>query len=99
MIRIPGLMALLAAAALSTPAAAQNANPQLLSLSCAGCHGPSGHSPGQMPSIYGRTPEAIAEVLREFREGKRPATVMTRITKGYSDAEIAVLAQEIARWK
>jgi len=94
------LAALAAATALwAAPALAQNANPQLLSLSCAGCHGPSGHSPGQIPSIYGRSAESVAEILRDFRDAKRPATVMTRIAKGYSDEEITALAQEIARWK
>jgi len=81
-------------------AQAQNASPQLLSASCAGCHGPNGHSPGAIPSIYGRTPDSIAETLRGFRSGQRPATVMNRIAKGYSDAEIDAVAQEIAtHWK
>jgi cytochrome c553 len=82
------------------PAAAQNANPQLLSLSCAGCHGPGGHSPGPIPSIYGRSAPAIAETMRAFRADQRPATVMNRIAKGYSDAEIDALAREIAaNWR
>jgi len=82
------------------PAAAQNASPQLLSLSCAGCHGPGGHSPGPIPSIYGRSPAAIAETMRAFRSDERPATVMNRIAKGYSDAEIDALAREIAaNWR
>ena len=38
-----------------SPAGAQNANPQLLTLSWSGCHGPRGHSPGPIPSIYGPT--------------------------------------------
>jgi sulfide dehydrogenase cytochrome subunit len=79
---------------------AQNASPQLLSISCAGCHGPNGHSPGTMPSIYGRTAGSIAETLRAFRADQRPATVMNRIAKGYSDGEIDAVAQEIATsWK
>lgn len=83
----------------AAPVAAQNANPQLLTISCAGCHGPGGHSPATIPSIYGRTSESIAETLRAFRDGNRPATVMNRIAKGYSDDEIKALSQEIARWK
>lgn len=93
--------ALLVAAALcsAAPAAAQNANPQLLSVSCAGCHGPQGRSPGPMPSLYGRTADSVAQILMEFKAGRRPATVMNRIAKGYSDDEIKALSQEIARWK
>ena len=89
--------ALLAAAA---PAAAQNASPQLLSLSCAGCHGPGGHSPSTIPSIHGRTQASLAETLRAFRADQRPATVMNRIAKGYADVEIDALAVEIsANWR
>jgi len=86
--------------ALATPAAAQNANPQLLTVSCSGCHGPAGHSPGAIPSIYGRTSASIAEALRDFRDGKRPSTVMVRFAKGYTDAEIDTVAREISsNWK
>lgn len=93
-----GIAAVLAAH--GAPAWAQNANPQLLSISCAGCHGPGGHSPGPIPSIYGRTAPAIAETMRAFRDGTRPATVMNRIAKGYTDAEIDAVAREIAaNWK
>lgn len=90
----------LAVGAVLAPAAAQNANPQLLTISCAGCHGPGGHSPATIPSIYGRTSDSIAETLRHFRDGSRPATVMNRIAKGYSDAEIDAVAREISMtWK
>ncbi len=85
---------------LAAPAAAQNASPQLLTVSCSGCHGPAGRSPGAIPSIYGRTAPALAEALRDFRDGKRPSTVMVRFAKGYTDAEIEAVAAEIAaNWK
>jgi cytochrome subunit of sulfide dehydrogenase len=81
-------------------AMAQNANPQLLTVSCSGCHGPGGHSPGAIPSIYGRSAASIAETLRSFRDGTRPGTVMPRISKGYTDTEIDTVAREIAaNWK
>ncbi|MBI3453003.1 MAG: cytochrome C [Rhodospirillales bacterium] len=79
---------------------AQNANPQLLSISCAGCHGPEGRSPATIPPLYGRSAASIAEALRAFRADQRPATVMNRIAKGYTDAEIDGVAREIAaNWK
>jgi sulfide dehydrogenase cytochrome subunit len=99
MVRIT-IAALAALPLLAASAAAQNASPQLLTLSCAGCHGPGGHSPGSIPSIYGRTAPAIAETMRAFRADQRPATVMNRIAKGYTDAEIDALAREIAaNWR
>ena len=94
-----GAAALAATLGAAIPAAAQGANPQLLSVSCAGCHGPQGRSPGPMPSLYGRTADSVAQILMEFKAGRRPATVMTRIAKGYGDDEIKSLSQEIARWK
>ena len=89
------VMPVFAIAFASTPRA-QNASPQLLTLSCSGCHGANGHSPGQMPPLFGRSAEMIAQALREFRADQRPATVMNRIAKGYSDAEIDAVAREIA---
>jgi cytochrome subunit of sulfide dehydrogenase len=85
---------------LAAPAHAQNVSPELLTISCAGCHGTGGHSVGAIPSIFGRSADSIAESLRAFRDGKQPATVMDRIAKGYSDAEIDTVAREIsAHWK
>ena len=96
-----GAMAAIAVVGVCPDAArAQNADPRLLALSCAGCHGPDGRSPGTIPSINGRSQAAIAEALRGFRADRRPSTVMGRIAKGYSDAEIDAVAREIAAdWK
>lgn len=94
------LIALAVGLIAAAPAAAQSANPQLLTISCAGCHGTGGHSAGAIPSIYGRSAASIAETLRAFREGRQPATVMTRIAKGYTDEEIDTVAREISsNWK
>jgi len=93
-------LAVAALTGLALPAEAQNANPQLLTVSCSGCHGPNGRSPGAIPSIYGRTAPALADALRDFRDGRRPSTVMVRFAKGYTDAEIEAVAAEIAaNWK
>nr|MBA3590336.1 cytochrome C [Methylibium sp.] len=40
-----------------------------------------------------------AEQMRAFRDGKRPATVMHQIAKGYSDAQITALAAYFAAQK
>lgn len=96
-------LALLAGAAalgsVPAPLRAQSAASPSLSLTCTGCHGPEGHSPGPMPSLYGRPAESVAEILREFKHDRRPATVMSRIAKGFSDEEIQRLAVEVAGWK
>ena len=71
----------------------------MLSQSCAGCHGTDGRSPGSIPSINGKDAAFIATALREFRDGKRPSTVMGRHAKGYSDEEIDLIAQHFATAK
>jgi sulfide dehydrogenase cytochrome subunit len=65
----------------------------MLSNSCAACHGTDGKSPGSIPTIYGKSSEYISQALLDFREGKRPATVMGRHASGYSDEEIQLIAE------
>jgi sulfide dehydrogenase cytochrome subunit len=94
------LLVLAVAGALPIAGEAQTADPQLLVLSCAGCHGPGGRSPGAIPSLHGQTAASIADHLRGFRDDRLPSTVMGRIAKGYSDAEIDALANTMAAsWK
>ena len=94
-----GMLAAIAVLA-TCPGAArgQTADARLIALSCAGCHGPDGRSPGSIPSLNGRSATALAMALRAFRT--EPATVMGRIAKGYSDEEIDAVARQIATdWK
>lgn len=65
----------------------------MLSNSCAACHGTDGKSPGAIPSINGKSTQFISQALHDFRDGKRPATVMGRHASGYSDEEIALIAE------
>jgi cytochrome c553 len=70
-----------------------------LALSCFSCHGPAGKSPDSIPAINGKSKAFIAEQMIAFRDGKRKSSVMMRIGKGYSDAEIRSLAGYIAGLK
>lgn len=103
-----GLVALLAGAG---PASAQpggapdfappNLTPagvRALAANCAPCHGPEGRPvPGSaIPALAGRSRDALAAALEEFKAGRRPATVMHQIARGYSDAEMAALAAYFA---
>ena len=64
----------------------------VLALSCASCHGTNGASPGSIPRIQGRSAEYIEKAMLHFKAGERPATVMNRIAKGYTDEEIKLLS-------
>ena len=66
---------------------------EMLSASCAGCHGTDGHSSGSMPDISDKSAEYIRSSLEEYRSGKRESTVMGRQAKGYTDEEILLIAE------
>ena len=68
----------------------------MLSNSCAACHGTNGKSPGAIPSINGKSSQFISQTLHQFREGKRPATVMGRHATGYTDEEISLIADHFS---
>lgn len=89
-----GLFFAFTAVLATTPgnAAAENMNPELLGGSCVVCHGPGGKSQGHIPEINDKSADKLASIMREFRDGKRPATVMTKIAKGYTDGQIDVIA-------
>ncbi|MGE0734617.1 MAG: cytochrome c [Alphaproteobacteria bacterium] len=92
----------LVAAAWALPAAAQTApepDGQSLTLSCFACHGPAGKSKGGIPAIAGKPTTYIQSMMTEFKTDKRPATVMNRLSKGYSEAEIAAIAKYLATVK
>lgn len=67
-----------------------------LALSCFSCHGPAGRSPDAIPGINGKSAAFIDSSMKAFRDGTRTATIMQRIARGYSDAEIAAMAKYIA---
>ena len=52
-----------------------------------------------MPRLQGRNAAEIVTQMQAFRSGAQPSTVMDRIAKGYSDAEIAAIAAWYAQQK
>ena len=94
------LAIVLAVAPLS--AQAQSADPNLgrmLAATCANCHGTNGASVGGMPSLAGKPRAAMLQMLREYREGKRPATVMQQLAKGYTDAQLDAVSAYLSAQK
>jgi sulfide dehydrogenase cytochrome subunit len=68
----------------------------LIAQSCAGCHGQNGAGQGQTPPIAGVPKESFIQTWTAFRANERPATIMNRIARGYSDQEVAALADYFA---
>ena len=72
-------------------------SPSMLANTCAGCHGTNGASAGDiMPIIGGMEKEYLQTVLSEYKSGERDSTIMGRIAKGYSDAELKAIASYMA---
>jgi cytochrome c553 len=74
------------------PAHADDKSARSLAATCTGCHGTNGVSAGGMPSLAGVDKQRIITLMKEFRDGQRPATVMHQHAKGYTDAQIEAIA-------
>ncbi len=90
-------LALTAMLALPAAAQAQISRAELMAVSCFTCHGTDGYSSGDMPAIEGMSAEEIIKDMKGYREGLKAATVMDRHAKGYSDEEIAELADFLSK--
>lgn len=92
---------ILAAAVLAAaPVAAQDIQSRNLAASCAICHGTEGHPVTKdLVPLAGLPKEYITKQLADFRDGKRPATVMQQIAKGYTEPQIEAMAAWFASQK
>jgi cytochrome c553 len=70
-----------------------------MAASCAACHGTNGHSVGGAPVLAGADRTYFITQMQNFKSGARPATIMNKHAKGYSDEEIAKLADFFAAQK
>ena len=67
-------------------------NPPPGASSCSGCHPASTSVDTPAGRLIGRNPADIVGAVLAFRSGQRPATVMDRISKGFTDDEIKAIA-------
>jgi cytochrome c553 len=82
--------------------AASNLTPsgvRAMAANCAACHGTEGRAaPGStVPGLAGRSSAEIADIMAQFREGKRSTTVMQQIAKGFTEAEVAAISDYFSR--
>ena len=70
-----------------------------LAANCAACHGTDGKpaSGSMLGSLAGKPAGELRNAMIQFKEGKRPATVMHQLTKGYSNEEIGALAEYFSK--
>ncbi len=98
------LLAASFAAAFALPAFAQDAKAlhlRALAATCANCHGTQGRAvdAASVPGLAGMPASYIADQMKAFKAGTRPATVMHQLAKGYSDAQIEAVAGYFAAQK
>ena len=90
---VAGVVLAAGAAAAVAPASAEEPDSALLAQMCAACHGPDGRSPGSIPALAPLNEEAVRAFLLAYRAGDIEATVMNRIARALTDAEIEALAR------
>jgi len=61
---------------------------------CANCHGSEGRTVDKsaVPALAGLPREYFIQQMQAYKDGSRKATVMHQISKGFSDAQIASMA-------
>lgn len=98
--RINGLFVVVATALISTPViAGDDLRGRTIGVTCAGCHGTDGAGGTAIPPLKGRDAEYMESAMLDYKNGKRPGSIMPRIAKGYSDEDIKAVATYFAGLK
>lgn len=66
---------------------------------CANCHGTLGVAQPGMESLAGAPKDELAKKMLDFKAGRKPATLMHQIAKGYTDEQIEQIAGYFAALK
>jgi cytochrome c553 len=66
---------------------------------CANCHGTDGRAQPGMESLAGANKDDLAKKMLDFKAGRKPATIMHQLAKGYSDEQIVAIAGYFAAQK
>lgn len=71
-------------------------DPQALAFNCRNCHADNPPEHG-VPGLSMLSKNDIRHSLLDFKSGKKPATIMQRLAKGYSDAELNAVADFLGK--
>ena len=77
------------------PSGAQLSDPNLgrsVAASCSNCHGMTGVSRGDVPSIAGRPKDELVRKMQDYKAGRTQGTIMPQLAKGYTDEQIDLVA-------
>lgn len=91
---------LLAAPALAADQPARlSGSASVLATNCFNCHGTDGRATQAIPPLAGQVKADLVLALKEYKEGKREATIMHQLAKGYTDEEIEGIAEYFSQQK
>lgn len=94
-----GLMTLALCAAAGLAQAQDAAQVRSWAASCANCHGTDGRAQPGMESLAGANKDDMVKKMLDFKAGRKPATIMHQLAKGYSDEQIVAIAAYFAAQK
>ncbi|MFY7906271.1 MAG: c-type cytochrome [Burkholderiaceae bacterium] len=80
----------------ATLAHAQVPQVKVWAAACANCHGTNGYAQPGMESLAGKDKADLLQKLMDFNSGRKPATIMHQLSKGYSDEQLQELAAYFA---
>jgi sulfide dehydrogenase cytochrome subunit len=98
-IALGATMGTFALLALGGAASAQDATGPVIAGTCVTCHGVDGKGQDAVPAINGKPAATMSAALKDFKTDKRMGTMMNRLAKGFSDAEIDAVAAYFANVK
>jgi len=67
-----------------------------IALQCTGCHGTDGNSRGKTPELTGKAYDQLARALKKFGAGRKHPTMMDRVVRSYTWAELKAAAEYFA---
>jgi sulfide dehydrogenase cytochrome subunit len=80
-------------------ASAASPEPPAGASSCTGCHAAGPRVDTTVPRLVGRSAADIVAQMQAFKTGQKQSTVMDRIAKGFTDAEVQAIAEWYAQQK
>lgn len=72
---------------------------KVVASTCFNCHGPNGKSGTAIPALVGQDKAYFVTAMKEFRDGKREATVMQKYALGFTDEEFESMGEFFAKIK
>ena len=89
---------------LAVASTSQAADPNLgrnLAATCANCHGTNGNAVkgSGMDALAGMEKAKILQKLADYKSGDKPASIMHQISKGYTEAQLDLIAGYFAGQK